>query len=307
MGAESGVGSFGAVVVDLEVAGTVVDEGATVLMVVGLDVDVEADVVVADEFDVVDDRFVVGDVVERVVVVGEAPVVETRPVVTLPVVATRRVVDRRVDGSEVVAVVDRREVDDRRWSSASVLETVVGSTAVTRVVAWPESPAVGPPSVELSSPPSPPSAMGSKSIESWSLPVSSVFVPDEAVERLPLLRVKSLAFELVDELAAGWDMTPESSSSADSPRRWLDRAPADVAISSAASFTAGPAGFSSSVTGAPLSTGVDSGTMGPRWIATTTSTISTMAATRPQSRSGCVMDRHRSPSPASHAGAAPSN
>ncbi len=277
--ADAGPGSgSGTVASGSDVVGAVVDalvdEVTAVEVVVAAAVDEVEDTGVEV---VVVDRKVADDVGEVVVVVDDVLVV----VVFRTVEMTKRVVEvvvlmvgRVVAEADEIDVVDRRDVDEPLPPSAVLAEPAVSSSSsVVGVVT--RSPASRIPSTE-SSPAPPP---GSNSMVSPSLPANPSTAPVVAVDFFLLLRLKILALEPLDVSVAGCETTPSSSSSVGSPSRSLERAVADNSVLSAS----GPAGFSVPGPGAPFSTEVNDGRIGPRWMARTTRTSSRTAATTPQS------------------------
>ncbi len=273
-GSGSGSDSSGSDVVG--VVDALVDEVTAVEVVVDTAVDEveDATVDVVLEVVVVVDRVVAGDVGELVVVddvlVG---------VVVRTVELTRRVVEvvvlmvgRVVAEADEMELVDRRDVDEPLSSRAVVAEPAVSSSVVGVVT---PSPAPGIPSTD----PSPGPSSGSNSMVSPSLSANPSIAPVVVVDFFLPLRLKILALEPLEVSVAGCETTPSSSSSVGSPSRSLERAVADNSEPSAS----GPAGLSVPDPGAPLSTEVNDGRIGPRWMASTTRTISRTAATTPQS------------------------
>jgi hypothetical protein len=280
-GSGAGTVSSGSDVVGA-VVDALVDEATAVEVVVAAAVDEVEDARVDVEVEVVVvDRMVADDVGEVVVVVDDVLVV----VVSRTVEMTKRVVEvvvlmvgRVVAEADEIEVVDRRDVDEPLPSSAVLAEPVVSSSSSV-VGAGTRSSASGIPSTDPSPAPPPGPPSGSNSMVSRSLPANPSTAPVVAVDFFLLLRLKILALELLDVSVAGCETTPSSSSSVGSPSRSLERAVADNSVPSAS----GPAGFSVPEPGAPFSTEVNDGRIGPRWMASTTRTISRTAATTPQS------------------------
>jgi hypothetical protein len=257
-----------------------VDEVTAVEIVVVAAVDEveDARVEVGEDVVVVVDRVVADDVGEVVVVVDDVLVV----VVVRTVEMTKRVVEVVVlMVGRVVAEADEIELVDRRDEplASSVVAEPVMSSSSSVVGGVTRSPVPGTPSIDPSPAPTPGPSSGSNSMVSRSLSANPSIAPVVAVDFFLLLRLKILALEPPDVSLAGWETTPSSSSSVGSPSRSLERAVADNSVPSAS----GPAGFSAPDPGAPLSTEVNDGRIGPRWMAITTRTISRTAATTPQS------------------------